>query len=227
MALGIALRVSMHTPIQLRLPAGEQIQTEGDSFMQGIRPDFPITAIVYSNGSECEAFLREITAHMAGQGIRLAGFVQITEPRPDRVKCDMHLRDLATGTLHGISDDRGPHARGCVLNTDRLLSACEAAERELSDRTDLLVLCKFGKTEVEGGGFRALIAKALELSIPVLIGVPFINLVPFRAFAADLAREIELCHLPSDYVAAAECLLDHNLIVGGPYQSPAGSMVGA
>ena len=195
--------------------------------MQGIRPDFPITAIVYSNGSQCEAFLQEITAHMADQGIQLAGFVQISEPKPDRVKCDMHLRDLATGKLYGISDDRGPHARGCVLNTDRLLRACEAAERELSGRTDLLVLCKFGKTEVEGGGFRALIAKALELSVPVLIGVPVINLVPFRAFAANLAREIDLSHVSSNYIGAAERLLDPSVIVGDPYQFPARSMAGA
>ncbi|TIS32774.1 MAG: DUF2478 domain-containing protein, partial [Mesorhizobium sp.] len=151
--------------------------------MQCIRPDCPITAIVYSDGSEFEAFLLEITAIMAERGMRLAGLVQRSEPKPDRVKCDMHLRDLATGMLHGISDDRGPHARGCVLNTDRLLRACEAAEAELSRQTDLLVLGKFGKTEAEGGGFRALIAKALELSVPVLIGVPVINLVPFREYS--------------------------------------------
>ncbi len=194
--------------------------------MQGIRPDCPITAIVYSSGSEFEAFLREITAVMAERDMRLAGLVQLSEKKPDRVKCDMHLRDLATGKLHGISDDRGPHARGCVLNIDRLLSACEAAGAELSDQTDLLVLCKFGKAEVEGGGFRALIAKALELSVPVLIGVPVINIAPFREFAADLAREIEMSHLPSDRMAALEHLLDRGVTVRGPYQSQGGSMAG-
>jgi hypothetical protein len=175
--------------------------------MQGIRPDCPITAIVYSNGSEFEAFLQEATAIMAEQGMRLAGLVQLSEKKPDRVKCDMHLRDLASGKLHGISDDRGPHARGCVLNTDSLLRACEAAGAELSGKTDLLVLCKFGKTEVEGGGFRPLIAKALELSVPVLIGVPLINLASFREFADGLAREIELADLMSDRLTAVERLL--------------------
>ncbi|MDX8535600.1 DUF2478 domain-containing protein [Mesorhizobium sp. VK25A] len=195
--------------------------------MQDVRPDFPITAIVYSNGSEFEAFLRQATAVMAEQGMRLAGLVQLSEPKPDRVKCDMHLSDLATSKLYGISDDRGPHARGCVLNIERLLGACEAAEAALSGQTDLLVLCKFGKTEAEGGGFRALIAKALELSVPVLIGVPVINLAPFREFAADLAREIELSDLPSDRSAALERLLDRGVTVRGPYQSQGGSMAGA
>lgn len=174
--------------------------------MQITQPDFPITAIVYPKGSDFEAFLQAITAVMTEQGMRLAGLVQHSRAKPGRTKCDMYLRDLSTGEVSAISDDRGPHARGCVLNTDRLLGACEAAEAGLSAETDLLVLCKFGKTEVEGGGFRSLIAKALELSVPVLIGVPEINLSPFREFAAAFAEEIALSDLPAERLAAAERL---------------------
>ena len=168
--------------------------------------NYPIIAIVYSDGAQFEAFLQEITAVMADRGMRLAGLIQRSQPKPDRLKCDMHLLDLATGEFHGISDDRGPLARGCDLNTDRLLSACEMAEAGLSGQTDLLVLCKFGKAEVEGGGFRALIAKALELSVPVLIGVPLVNLMPFREFSGGFARVIELSDLGSDLLATVECL---------------------
>lgn len=174
--------------------------------MQFAHPNFPITAIVYSSGSDFETFLQDVTSTMADQGMRLAGLVQHSEPKPGRTKCDMYLRDLSTGELSGISDDRGPHARGCVLKTDLLLRACEAAETGLSSQTDLLVLCKFGKSEVEGGGFRSLIASALQLSVPVLIGVPAVNLMPFREFADGLAREIELSDLLSDRPAAVERL---------------------
>ncbi|UDL90762.1 DUF2478 domain-containing protein [Mesorhizobium sp. PAMC28654] len=105
--------------------------------MQIGRPGYPITAIVYSDGPQFEAFLQEFTTAMAEQGLQLAGLIQRSEPKPGRVKCDMYLRDLATGELHGISDDRGPHARGCVLNADRLLRACTTAEVQLSSQTDL------------------------------------------------------------------------------------------
>jgi hypothetical protein len=81
---------------------------------------------------------------------------------------------------------------------------------QLSSQTDLLVLCKFGKTEVEGGGFRSLIAKALELSVPVLVGVPLINLTPFREFSADLAREVDLSQIVSEPLTAAERLRSSN-----------------
>jgi hypothetical protein len=166
----------------------------------------PITAIVYSNGPDFEAFLQGATAAMAAAGIQLAGLIQRSRPRPDRAKCDLYLQNLATGELHGISEDRGPLARGCVLDTDRLLGACEAAMATLSSQVDHLVLCKFGKSEAEGGGFRTLIARAFELSVPVLIGVPVVNLAPFREFSAGLAREIELSGLGSDPRAVLKLL---------------------
>jgi hypothetical protein len=177
--------------------------------MQFAHCDCPITAIVYSDGSAFETFLREATAAMAARGLRLAGLVQHSEAKPDRLKCDMHLEDLATGKRYGISDDRRPHARGCVLNPDQLARACQAAEQALSGRTDFLVLSKFGKAEAEGGGFRGLMARALELSVPVLIGVPLVNLTSFRGFADGLAREMELHDLMSDRPSALERLLHY------------------
>lgn len=160
--------------------------------MQFVHPDHPITGIVYSSGSEFEIILRDMAAKMAQTGLRLAGLIQHSQPKPGRVKCDMFLHDLATGGLHPISDDRGPEARGCALNPDRLLRACDAAMAGLSGETDILVLCKFGKAEVEGGGFRTLMASALEFGVPVLIGVPLINLPAFRQFAGDLAYVVDM-----------------------------------
>ncbi|MDG4893579.1 DUF2478 domain-containing protein [Mesorhizobium sp. WSM4976] len=177
--------------------------------MRFAHPDCPITGILYSDSSAFETFLREATTAMAARGLRLAGLVQHSEAKPGRLKCDMHLEDLATGKRYGISDDRGPHARGCVLNPDQLARACQSAEETLSGRTDLLVLSKFGKTEAEGGGFRGLLARALELSVPVLIGIPLVNLSSFREFADGLVREIELVDLMSDRLTAVERLL-HN-----------------
>lgn len=175
--------------------------------MQIADRNYPITAIIYSDSVRFEAFLQEVTALMADRGMRLAGLIQRRQPKPGYLKCDILLQDLATGHLRRISDDRGPQARGCVLNTDRLLRACESAAVGLSGQTDLLVLCKFGKTEVEGGGFRELMAKAVELSVPVLIGVPLVNLTAFREFSAGLAHEIELSGLDSDRCTAVQYLM--------------------
>ncbi|MBN8994970.1 MAG: DUF2478 domain-containing protein [Rhizobiales bacterium] len=169
--------------------------------MQIIDHDHPITAIVYGDGPEFETFLKATTEAMAGQGMRLAGLIQVSRPQDERRKCDIYLTDLATGEVHGVSDDRGPEARGCRLDVDRLLRAGQAAERAISADTDLLVLCKFGKTEAAGGGFRSLVATALAQSVPVLIGVPRANLEAFRAFAGDTAREWDLADLQAPAAA--------------------------
>lgn len=155
----------------------------------------PITAIVYRDGASFERFLKTTTDTMTVKGLRIAGLIQESRPNDERRRCDLYLKDLATGEVHGVSEDRGPHARGCMLDTDRLLRAGDAARRSLSSDIDVLVLCKFGKTEVAGGGLRSLIVDALELSVPVLIGVPEANLGPFRAFAGELAREVAMADL--------------------------------
>jgi hypothetical protein len=158
----------------------------------------PITAIIYSDGPDFERLLKTTTGAMAAKGVQIAGLIQESRPGEGRRRCDIYLRDLATDEVYGVSEDRGPHARGCMLDTDRLLRAGEAAQRSLAAHTEMLILCKFGKTEASGGGLRSLIVAALELSVPVLIGVPEANLEPFRAFAAGLA-----CEIPMSEFAAA------------------------
>jgi nucleoside-triphosphatase THEP1 len=155
----------------------------------------PITAIVYADGAAFEAILDETVRNIAARGLRLAGVIQQSVARPGRQKCDMMLRDLATGRLHPISEHRGEAARGCALDVDLLLRACAAAEAGLTEGAALVVLSKFGKIECEGSGVRGLIEAALERGIPVMIGVPAINLQPFRAYAGDLARLVPVQHL--------------------------------
>jgi hypothetical protein len=62
----------------------------------------------------------------------------------------------------------------------------------LEEKPDLVILNKFGKTEAEGGGFRPLIADAIEAGLPMLIGVPWRNIESWRLFAGPLSREFHL-----------------------------------
>jgi hypothetical protein len=102
----------------------------------------------------------------------------------------MILVSLASDLRMRISEDRGPHARGCHLDPDVLLSAMAEALADLQHRPSILILNKFGKSEGEGGGFRNLIVEALEREIPVLIGVPWRNIEIWREFAGEFAVEI-------------------------------------
>ncbi len=155
--------------------------------MARLTPPTPITAVVYGEGWKIDALMRGVADCLKAGGHALAGFVQINQPRPGRSHCDMILLELASGERIGISQDRGEHARGCMLDVDELLRAGALAMQALERGPDLLIINKFGKTECEGGGFRALIAEALARDIPVLIAVPQANMDNWRRFADGLA----------------------------------------
>ena len=167
-----------------------------------------ITALIYADSALADKALRRTVRQFEAAGRRLAGVVQRDTQRAGRTGCDMTLEELSTGTAIEISQDRGPHARCCRLDLGEMTRAIQLASMALRGAPDLLVLNKFGKTEVEGGGFRALIAEAIDRGVPVLIAVPYRNIDPWRAFAGNLAREIHLTGTDDDLA------LDHLCRVG-------------
>lgn len=166
--------------------------------MSRFSPPTPITAIIYSDSGAIDALMRMVADHLVGQGHALAGFVQRNQPCPGRARCDMILEELSSGERFGISEDRGPHARGCMLDVDELLKAVASAARGLEAGADLVMVNKFGKTETEGGGFRPLIAEALAREVPVLIAVPYRNLDAWRLFAEAYTTDHAIEALPCD-----------------------------
>jgi nucleoside-triphosphatase THEP1 len=150
---------------------------------------FPITALIYSDADQADETLRQLALTLMEERLALAGLVQHNRPRPGRSRCDMILEDLCSGGLVPISQDRGPHARGCALDVGQLLSAMETVRAGLKDGADIVILNKFGKTESEGGGFRELIGEVIAAGLPLVIAVPWRNIESWRSFAGGLARE--------------------------------------
>lgn len=82
--------------------------------MQVVAASHLITAIVYRDGATFGAFLKDATDAMTGRGLRLAGLIQESRTVDERRQCDLYLRDLTTGDVYGMSNDRGhmPGAAG-------------------------------------------------------------------------------------------------------------------
>lgn len=152
----------------------------------------PMTAILYSEGRDVDPVMARLARTLQACDVRLAGFVQCNLPRAGRRRCDMALQELSSGEIIGISQDRGPEARGCHLDVGELLRGMQLGRQALFHKPDLLLINKFGKTEGEGGGFRPLIAQAFELGVPVLIAVPWRNIDSWRLFSGNSAAEIIL-----------------------------------
>lgn len=167
-----------------------------------------IAAVVYADGIYPDAAIASAVAPLEDLGVPMAGAIQVpAEHVAGRHPCDMLLKDLASGDVQAIAEDRGKHASGCRLDVGVLTEVGEAVLSSLREGGPrLLVVNKFGKIEAAGGGLRGAIAEAVALGIPVLVGVPARNLDSWRAFAGSLADE-----LPVDPRAIGEWLAAHEV----------------
>lgn len=127
---------------------------------------------------------------LQARGLRLAGCVQVNAPPPCDGPCGMELRLLPGGETIRISQDLGPGATGCRLDTGALQDAVARVERIAAAGCDLLILNKFGRHEETGAGFRDVIGAAMAEGIPVLVGVGSRNVAAFLAFAGGLAEHV-------------------------------------
>jgi nucleoside-triphosphatase THEP1 len=150
-----------------------------------------LCGFVCDDGVAAQTVMIRIVEEMRARGRNIAGAVQYDRMRPGRKHCDMFLENLATHHVVRISEDRGEGASGCRLDRDAFAMIETELLASLAAQPDLLIVNKFGKTEVEGGGLRQVIARAMELDIPVLVGVPRRNLASWNEFVGEFALAAE------------------------------------
>lgn len=136
---------------------------------------------------DVDEILYRLAGRLAARGVRCCGTVQINTGRPDSGPCDMDVKVLPEGPVLRISQDLGRDARGCRLDPQALETAVGHVSTSLVKKPDVLIVNKFGKHEAEGRGFRMVIAEALLLGIPVVVGLNGLNRVAFEEFAGGLA----------------------------------------
>ena len=108
----------------------------------------------------------------------------------------MLLEELSSGRKLPISQRLGPESVACRLDGAALEEVVHLVERSLAEAPDILILNKFGRQESEGKGLRQAIAHALEMGVPVLVGLNRSYLSAWQDFAGE---EGEL--LATDYDA--------------------------
>jgi nucleoside-triphosphatase THEP1 len=139
---------------------------------------------------DTDLLLAGVAARLAACGVKAAGTVQINTDRETCHACDMDVRVLPDGPVIRISQDLGKASRGCRLDPEALEQAVAQVQTNLGTGVDLLIVNKFGKHEAEGRGFRPVIAEALELGLPVLVGLNTLNQAAFMEFTADLGEAL-------------------------------------
>jgi hypothetical protein len=133
------------------------------------------------------ALLAHVAQHLTARGVMLAGALTVQGTDADH----MVLRLLPGDTTLRISENRGALALGCRLDSGALAQAAHQVETRLArGGVDLLILNKFGKTEAEGGGFRAVMGAALIAGVPVLTSVPPAQHAIFAQFVGDMGTPL-------------------------------------
>ncbi|APX89060.1 hypothetical protein BV394_04415 [Brevirhabdus pacifica] len=167
-----------------------------------------------------DRLLTRLAERLEEGGARLCGTIQVNHDAPGQRGCDMDVTVLPDGPVVRISQALGRHAEGCRLDPEALERAVSLTSDVLEGgAVDLLLVNKFGKHEAAGGGYRTLIARALELDLPVLVGLGGQNAEAFHAFTGGMGEA-----LPSDLRALVEWCREAGVPVA---ESAEGAVVGS
>ncbi len=150
--------------------------------------------LAYLTQPEADDAMLAFAGTLAAAGVRLAGALSLPA-RPGDTRRQMRLRLLENGAEVIISQNLGPGAQGCRLDAAALEDVVAQVGRAM-DLAQVLIVNRFGRSEAEGRGFRALIGQAVADERPVLLALRPAFLAAFHDFAGDMGTE-----LPADPAA--------------------------
>lgn len=134
--------------------------------------------------------LAEVVALAELEGLKLAGTVRANAVDRHVHPCDMDVRVLPDGPVFRISQALGRGAKGCRLDGGAIEGIAAEVEKRL-DGADVLIVNKFGKQEAFGRGLCPAIARAVDMGLPIIVGVNGLNLPEFLRFAEGAAVRLE------------------------------------
>lgn len=143
--------------------------------------------IMAPSRGDTDLILFRLARDLAARGLNCCGTVQINTQRADKGRCDMDVQVLPDGPVLRISQDLGRSSQRCRLDPAALEDAVGLVATGLAQGADVLIVNKFGKHEAEGRGLRDVIADALAMDVPVVVGLNATNLSAFEDFAGGIA----------------------------------------
>ena len=140
---------------------------------------------------ETDRLLSETAQELEKRGIRTSGIVKVLEHVSEFENgCDMKVRVLPAGPVIKITQSLGQGSGACRLDPGAIAESVAQVENGALHEAQIFILNKFGPEEVAGRGFRNVIGEALELGIPVLVGVGPASRAEFDTFAGGFAETL-------------------------------------
>ena len=139
-----------------------------------------LAALVYSLHEDPDEVLRGFVDELTGRDFRVVGLIQSGHHCVDAPQ--MSATMIHTGETLRLFGDFDQCPTGCRLDVGELANIGKRLAGALDEGADLLVVNRFGKQELAGGGLSHLIERALRADIPVVVAVPhhrFANWIDF------------------------------------------------
>ncbi|MCL3882550.1 DUF2478 domain-containing protein [Marivita sp. GX14005] len=147
-----------------------------------------LATVLAEERGETDRLLNCVVPRLQESGTRVVGALRADAPQGE---CDCALTLLPGGPVVRITQDLGAGSTACRMDAGALEEAVGIASARLeTNGADLVVINKFGLSETEGRGFRALIAEAMGRDIPVLVGLSAAHREGFLRFAGELAEPL-------------------------------------
>ncbi|WP_298428230.1 DUF2478 domain-containing protein [Rhodoblastus sp.] len=143
-----------------------------------------LAALIYEEGEPIDAIFARLRDIVTARGFRVGGLLQ--EPCGESV----FVTHIDSGRRFDLMQQLGACAEGCRLDSAALAEAAGLLGQSLAAAPDLLLVTRFGRVEVEGGGFLDEIGAAAGAGIPTLIGVGAKRAAGWRDFAGDFAESL-------------------------------------
>lgn len=150
-----------------------------------------LASVSASGQGETDRLLAEVVSRLTQRGVRVAGALRTHGEAGRNEHCNSDLWLLPDGPAVRITQDLGAGSAACRMDAGALEGAVGlTTARFAQNGADLVVLNKFGLSEAEGRGFRALIADALGRGVPVLLGLSDRHRAAFDQFSGGMATAL-------------------------------------
>lgn len=150
-----------------------------------------IARVTSQKQGETDRLLSSLAARLQVKGVALAGIVKdLSHESSFENGCDMKVQVLPEGPVIQITQNLGAGSDACRLDPGAIAEAVTRVESGALDGAELFILNKFGPEEVAGRGFVSAIGRAVQLGVPVLVGVSGASCASFDAFAGGLADDL-------------------------------------
>lgn len=146
-----------------------------------------LAAVVLAADAPAELLFDAVITKVRSRGARVGGYIQRACASAAGHDTEVVVEDIETGETFVIMQPRGGAGAGCRLDPGALADVVGRALVRLDRDMDLLVLNRFGRTETEGSGLRAVYEKAMARGLPVLTSVKPEHVEAWKAYTGDMS----------------------------------------